>query len=42
MNLDALTTAGTLAITAAVLFLASARLWQMLARLAHCAVAEDR
>ncbi len=34
MNLDALTTAGTLAIAAAVLFLASARLWQVLTRLA--------
>lgn len=33
MNLDALTTAGTLAIAAAVLFLASARLWQVLTRL---------
>lgn len=34
MNLDALTTAGTLAIAAAVLFLASARLWQVLTHLA--------
>ena len=34
MNLDALTTAGTLAMVAAVLFLASARLWNILARLA--------
>lgn len=34
MNLDALTTAGTLAIAAAVLFLVSARLWQMLTHFA--------
>lgn len=33
MNLDALTTAGTLAFAAAVLFLASARLWHLLTHL---------